>query len=144
MRQGHSSHLDARFRVARLRSHHHQFQWIGSKGGFTPPSALRSMASPTTGTTLQRLFPGDWQSTGNEVRECVWGWRPRHIQSSVWTTDPFTDRMAILTVILKITIRASVIGVLICRRGNRYAYSADSFLSPGVFHHQSSGPKIFP
>jgi len=67
------------------------------------------------GTTLQRLFPGDWQSTGNEVYERVWGWRPLHIQKSVWTADPFTDRIAILTVILKITIRAPVIGVLIYR-----------------------------
>jgi len=70
----------------------HKLDWV--EGGVAAPSALRNVASPITGTTLQRSVPVDWRSTGTEVRKRVWGWQPRHIQESVWTTDPFTDRIA--------------------------------------------------
>lgn len=120
----------------------HKLDWV--EGGVAAPSALRSMASPITGTTLQRSIPVDWRSTGTEVHERVWGWQPRHIQESVWTADPFTDRITILSVILKITIRAPVIGIFIDREGNRHAYSADSFLSPRVRHHLLSGQTPIP
>lgn len=95
-----------------------KLDWV--EGGVAAPSALRNVASPITGTTLQRSIPVDWRSTETEVHEHVRGWQPRHIQESVWTTDPFTDRTVILTVIPEITIRAPVIGLFIARQGNRY------------------------
>jgi hypothetical protein len=116
--------------------------WV--EGGIAAPSALRNVASPITGTTLQRSIPVDWRSTGTEVHERVWGWQPRHIQESVWTTDPFTDRTVILTVNQKITIRAPVIGIFVDRKGNRCAYSADPFLSPRVRHYLLSGQTSLP
>lgn len=130
--QGYSSHLEARFRVARLPLH--KLDWV--EGGVAAPSALRSMASLTTGTTLQRSIPVDWRSAGTEVYERVWGWQPRHIQESVWTTNLFTDRTVILTVIPEITIRAPVIGLFIARQGNRYAYVFRSSLSIRALHYR--------
>jgi hypothetical protein len=98
-------------------SHSAKLDWV--EGGIAAPSALRNVASPITGTTLQRSIPADWQSAETEVHERVWGWQPRHIQESVWTADPFTDRIVMLTVIQKLTIRASVIGIFTDREGNR-------------------------
>jgi hypothetical protein len=97
-----------------------RFERIGSKEGISPSSALRSMASPITGTTLQRLLLNDWRSKRSEVRERVWGWQPRHIQRSVWTADPFTDRMVMLTESMKIPIRARVIGESLRLWNGRY------------------------
>ena len=48
-------------------------QWIGSKGWLRQTSALRSIASPIKGTTLQRSIPAI--GVRGQHRE-VWGWRP--------------------------------------------------------------------
>ena len=56
----------------------YKLDWV--EGGIAAPSALRSVASPIMGTTLQRSISVDWQSTETEVHERVWGWQPRHIQ----------------------------------------------------------------
>lgn len=49
-----------------------------------------------------------------------------------------------LSAIPEITIRAPVIGIFVDQQGNRYAYSADSFLSPRVRHHLLSGQTPIP